>query len=308
MIFRVLRMARAREGAGMDFKELFASLSNWLFTFAIACAVGVWWASLTPMTTNLSLAVAVVAIALAVFFHPLLGSQHLVVRVMWTLGAGCAAGLLAYYTLWIDLSKAVVETAILASNAKQPPNTMIGGMQWQDSFTELSVMLSNPTKWDYENLDVEIIPDKPVIAAQIGSPAIEASLWRIGTAPIYSLTQGMPDGTEQKVDLVPIASEFGYRLRVPLIPKESFVVVRMAIAGLKPFSGKKNTTNDLGFSKPYYVQRLKYTNGQSIWYGHAERPASVFIPAKPRKVEIQGSFEVLKAKKDVKQEVPIGRN
>ena len=261
------------------------------------------------MITNISLILAVLALAAAVCFHPFVRSQPLAINITWVVGTASVAALLVYYTFWIDLSKAVLSPIVIASVAKQPPNTVVGGVTWDDRFSELRIVLGNPTKWDYQNVDVRIIPDKPVVAAEASSDVSTVSLARLGP-PIQTLEIGFPDGSRRRVDLIVLASGHGYRLRAEVLPAQSHISIRMAIADMAGFAKVKPPTPppNFGVEDADYVMRQEADSGRSIWWGHSVRPSTVFERATATRVEIAGAFMVSDAKKKVTLDVPVVRH
>lgn len=291
----------------MDFKELVQNPSSVMLGLSIAAAVTVWSARVTPMVTNVTLTVSIVALAVAIFFHPLVQSHPLIVRVLWGTCAGSAAALLAYYTAWVDLSRAVLAPMVMMSNAQQPAGTIIGGVAWDNRFTDLRLVLGNTSKWDYQNLDVTILPDKPIVAAEANSDFATVSLGRI-IPPLENTLLGFPDGSMRRVEFFVLASEFGYRIRAELFPAQSYITIRMAIAGMAPFSGIKPASppKNFGVEDADYVRKETTDAGLSIWRGHPNRPSTVFEPAIPKRIQINGSFGVQGGTKEVALNVPTG--
>jgi hypothetical protein len=81
-------------------KAILASPYSWLFGIGVAALLGVWWAKMTPTTSNITLVVGVVAITASAFLHPWISTQPPLVRWLWTLATVSCLGLAVYYTLW----------------------------------------------------------------------------------------------------------------------------------------------------------------------------------------------------------------
>ena len=105
-----------------EIKKLLQSPSAWLSTLALGIFVGIWWASMTPTKTNVSLVIAVLASVAAVWFNERLASEHVGVRIASSVAAACVLGLLVYYFAWErpkPLSEQVVSVDNIESKVEQ---------------------------------------------------------------------------------------------------------------------------------------------------------------------------------------------
>ncbi len=107
----------------------------------------------------------------------------------------------------------------LASDADYPTGTDIAGVPWNARLSELRVWLKNGSANDYEDLNVLIKPDQPVVAVVQTTPWPDVTLVDQGIMSFYLARIG-PSAKEAHPTKM-LATSVGFRLRCPRLPRKS---------------------------------------------------------------------------------------
>ena len=131
-----------------QFKALIGARSAWLLGIGIATFLAVWWATPTPMKTNMSLVFGVVVLAASVLFSARLAQESPFVRLLWTLFIGAGLGVLVNYTLW-------VRPAVVASEppSPSPPSDVAVRVKYQGV---QSVQFASPNAEGFRTRNVTV--------------------------------------------------------------------------------------------------------------------------------------------------------
>lgn len=132
-----------------------------------------------------------------------------------------------------------------------PAGTTIAGITWDSHLTDLRVAITNPTDDDYENLDIEVQPDKWTYKARLlDSPDPDCVLTPMGgntVAFVKHAIGGVTTFTGTHVGMgfeahdsvgdvfTTLATGLGYRLRCAKMPAHFTVRVVLAVVALSPF-------------------------------------------------------------------------
>ncbi len=180
----------------------------------------------------------------------------------------------AAYTFGVAIVPAPLEVdAISWTSDYRSGSAPVSTIPWSPKFSELQLILNNPTSTRYEDVDFIVRPDQPIAAI--------AELTSIGGVHISeasptSLTMGMLHGGTQKFEanpLVLIATDAGYRIRCDVLPPHEHVGIVMAIANIdmsKSQRDKMTDQSDMGIHDRLYVTKISHGDGHASWFGNTD--------------------------------------
>ena len=208
-----------------------------------------------------------------------------------------------------SLSGLQVLTLIDAS--QHPPGSVVSGIKWRPGFTALRVSLSNPTDEDFKEVDVVLEPNEPIAA--IGQVSTVAGVSLIGditkeqvyidgtllTMPLATIKE--IDGTVNTIPLSQVLTS-QYRVRCPLLPKNSDLQLLIAIAEAneKPPPGVLY----FGMSRE---NKQGITDKRIIFVPMGDLDRVVFTPKLPTKIRVHGAYLVNLSSKTIDTTVDIKR-
>jgi len=232
--------------------------------FALAWVAAVWAFRMNALTSNLSLVCAVVLLIIGISLHHWIRIQPGILRLLWVVSASSSTSLALYYTLWIPKSPLVVIAT--TTTAERDTGAVVGGIYWLANFTEIRLRLDNPSRFDYRDLDLIIIPDKPIVkVGHIRGIAPSISLHDEPSVTPEWLDQST--GKRKAMSLEVVASELGYRLRCDVLPRKSHSEVIMVAVNV--------------VDKPTGIEAdrllcVRLTSGRAIWFGDKAHSVAVF--------------------------------
>ena len=106
-----------------EVRALLANPYTWL-SLGLAAIIGVWWAQMTPVTSNLTLVIGISSLMVTAWLNPWTVGQTLFIRILCVVVTGSVLGVLAYSTLWVrrDNSPPIAVTKIVV----EPPPYEVG--------------------------------------------------------------------------------------------------------------------------------------------------------------------------------------
>jgi hypothetical protein len=156
------------------FRHLQDFLSNVWAQLAIALILLVLGWKMSARGANLILLLAWLILGGCVFRLPGLISLPLIPRWLSTVGVSAAIGLAIYYTLWTSVSAiSTPESAnikffahILSTPPAHPPDTILGGIVWEQHYTDLRLDIINGSTL-VQNLNIKISLDNDHLIAAV---------------------------------------------------------------------------------------------------------------------------------------------
>lgn len=176
---------------------------------------------------------------------------ELIKRPLWVkvLTIGLVFAFFDVFTIGVVASRAPVKVLSYAMRkGDYPSGTSIAGITWDSHLTDLRVLLTNPIDDDYDNLDVEVQPDKWTYKAALLnnsvcdlSPMGEETVFvatnvKGGSTTITATRVGNAFDAQDNVGdiFTPLASKSGYRLRCSKLPAHFTVQIVFAVVTLYP--------------------------------------------------------------------------
>src|SRR5688572_20575562 len=118
-----------------EIKRILQSPSAWLFGVAVAAFCGVWWATMTPNKTNISLVIGVLAFSGAVFFHSRLATEPMLARSLLSIVVAAVLGLVVYNVAWDRSAGESKKAAVSVDNIESKVDEWLRG--YHIKFTQL---------------------------------------------------------------------------------------------------------------------------------------------------------------------------
>jgi hypothetical protein len=163
--------------------------------------------------------------------------------------------LIAFVLLFVDIFSIGVVAAqapitfqsYAMRNGDYSPGVTIAGMAWDSHFTDLRVVLTNPTDDDYENLDIDVQPDQWTYkAALLDSPGCDLSPLGGNMVSVATTKGGATSVTTTPVGpgfdahdnaggvFAVMATEFGYRIRCAKLSQHLTAKIVFAVVRISP--------------------------------------------------------------------------
>jgi hypothetical protein len=133
-------------------------LSNPWVGYALGVLLIVWQFKMNQTWSNLMLIAAVLLLIVSAFRTPPIDQQEIVPRILWTALFAVIVSLVAYYLLWTRWPSPPQSYPHFSSNG-HPQGDMVAGISWRAEYSELTVIIQNPSDQYYDDLVLRIRPD-----------------------------------------------------------------------------------------------------------------------------------------------------
>ena len=186
------------------------------------------------------------------------------------------------------------------ASSDYPPETVLAGIKWSNSFSELTLAITNPGPDLIEDVDLTLRPDRAVVEI-----AQKTDVPSVSSRPKADITFRQEvveaSGKRRANPLVLIGTTSGISLGCPALRPRQRIELLMAIATiidtLRPGRTPGPQRADGGIFDRDYVLKMNMADGTAQWYGHgsdaAGRIEDVFYPREvSRVVNVEGSYRV----------------
>jgi len=200
----------------------------------------------------------------------------------------------------------------MANNKEYAVGTVREEIPWKPYYTELDVIINNPTDATYEDVNILIRPDYPVAKiAQMSNLSDVSFEDKMGLTAHFTMEEkpnlpGAQFGPASS--FIFLATNAGYKVHCGRIPPTSSLRLIMALVDIK--KGGKSIPYKPGMvvpplEKSDVVSELYYTTGESYWFV-LPGPGNYVAPRpNPKMLTIDGSFRADNKRERVKLQVPI---
>jgi hypothetical protein len=186
---------------------------------------------------------------------------------------------------------------------------VINGIQWQPDYTELDVVINNPSESNYDDLNILIRPDFPV--AQI---AQMSNLSDVSFEDKMGVTARV---TQEEAPLFPprapfgpaspyvlLATNAGYKVHCGRIPPTSSLRLVLALVDIKQSIPYKPGMVLPPPTQMEFAAELSYPSGESYWFAlpgtHQYAPRPI-----PKTLTVDGGYVLESKRRLVKKALPI---
>jgi hypothetical protein len=190
------------------------------------------------------------------------------------------------FTKYFLLTPAPLNVSAVATVAEFPADTKIAGIEWRPEYTELVVVISNPTEGAYDDVTLLIEPDHPVAAA-----AQETSVPGVWLQDRYARSMNIRVD-QRAVNFKIIASNVGYNAHIDKLPAHGTVKVVFALANMSP--GTVDKTKQIQWYEmldPEIVYRESMGGKITYWHAHpAKKNTFGEKRPEPKTVRVSGHY------------------
>jgi hypothetical protein len=187
-----------------------------------------------------------------------------------------------------------------------------GGIEWRPFYTELDLLMTNPTDGNYDDVDMLVRPDYPVAAiAQLSNLPGVSFEDKYG---VHNRATAKEVGANTPPAIMSfLATNAGYKVHCNRIPPNSSLTIVMAIVELKPSQTVKAgtpiaipdvnafTPDSLGMEETFSGKdgTFFYRFGNPKWL-------SLYVPnPKPKKVLVSGYYTVGGCRRGMTKDVNV---
>ena len=196
-------------------------------------------------------------------------------------------------------------SALLLSDTDYSPGIGPGNIAWHSFYTELDLIVTNPSEENYDNVDILVRPDYPVAAIGQLSNLLDVSFEDLfGVRNEITIQDGT---THMKLgNLTLIATNAGYKVHCAHIPPNSSLKIVMAVVDLKyshPNQHKLSTITpaDITFEQSFTNAEGRFT----YWFGTPANTDLYLTGARPRKIAVSGSYTASNRRRKLRQDVDV---
>jgi hypothetical protein len=204
--------------------------------------------------------------------------------------------LMALFSYKVVFISAPLNIQSLVTVKEYSTGTKIGDIPWRPMYTELDVVVNNPTESDYTNVNIVVRPDYPVAAisqlSNLGGVSFEDRWGSTFRGTIQDLSQ------QFAMPVTLLATDAGYRIHADHIPPNSSLRIVMAMVAMKKSKAKDKAAiapmllnmEPCDFSIEQSLQDKATGDVSKYWYGCLERTALYDEGPTPRHMHISGSY------------------
>jgi hypothetical protein len=212
------------------------------------------------------------------------------------------AAIFSWVCVFVD---APVDFGAIITDAPYPAGTNIAGISFRPEFTELRLLIKNPTTMDYKNLNIVIQPTVPVAAiAQLTNVSGVSFEDKNGVSARMTVYPGPGKATAVPQSL--LATDVGYRMRCERLLSGQSITVIIALADMKTPPPSSLTLDDVLHNKDN-ILRIKIADSSSsrnYWYGHPD--GDVYTPRPDTQaVFVDGKYEARYRERSISQKITV---
>lgn len=229
----------------------------------------------------------------------------------WFKGTALAAILffVVLFSVGFVFVSAPVVFSSLATDIEYESGADIHGIKWKKPYTELNLIVTNPTDGNYDDVDIVVTPDMPVAAISQLSNLSDVSFEDYFGVVLRLTVQDLSTTVKTPLDF--IATDAGYRIHCGRIPPQSSLRIIMAIVNVKEFGPVKKGPipwqGDLTPSQVSLEQTMTSKDGTigHYWFGDVDKTQIYEQRAGAKKISIKGHYTAKNRRRQVVTEVNI---
>ncbi len=222
---------------------------------------------------------------------------------------GIGVSLATVFTIGVVFVPAPLNFQSLASKSDYARGTAPAGIAWRSVFVELDFIATNPTDRNYDNIELWVRPDYPIVQiAQLSNltdVSFEDKLGVISRVTIEDLS------TKVGAPMVFLATDAGYKVHCGHIPPNSSLRIIMAVVDVKksqPTDPTKPTIIPSDVSIDDFSTELTFdTKGDksTYWFGSPKNLSAYAPGAKPKRITVSGFYTASNRRRNIKQDLVV---
>jgi len=236
-----------------------------------------------------------VILALDPYFDPDLKQRRISQAAVLTF----ICALAAIFTFGFVFAPSKLEVGAESYASNYPAGAKVAGIKWSSKYTELRVAIANPSNRDYENLDLVLRPDQPVVEISQLDDSQKVSFEEVQHASVHYIT----NNEQSLAPRVVIASTDGYRVRCDRLRAHSRVNIVMAVASIAADSGGAFDNN--GDVRPDATLEMSFEDGGKIWFNDAINDKYFEKRPTVNTLGVNGQYQANMRSRTISRNVPV---
>jgi hypothetical protein len=196
-------------------------------------------------------------------------------------------------------------SALLLPDTDYSPGVGPGNIAWHSFYTELDLIVTNPSEENYDNIDILVRPDYPVAAIGQLSDLSDVSFEdEFGVRNEITMEDG---STHTRLgNMAFIGTDAGYKVHCGHIPPNNSLKIVMAVVDLKYSHPNNHKSSPLTPNDVTLRQRFTNADGTfTYWFGSPANPDLYLPKAQPKKIAVSGAYTASNRRRKLKEEVDV---
>ena len=196
-------------------------------------------------------------------------------------------------------------SSLLLPDTDYSPGMGPGNIAWHSFYTELDLMVANPSEENYDNIDILVRPDYPVAAiGQLSNLSDVSFEDEFGVRNEITMLNGSTHVNLGNLAL--IATNAGYKVHCAHIPPNSSLKIVMAVVDLKYSHPNQHKLSPLTPADVTFEQSFTNAEGTfTYWFGTPANPDLYLTGTRPKKIAVSGSYTTSNRRRKLRREVDV---
>jgi hypothetical protein len=197
-----------------------------------------------------------------------------------------AAGAFSWAFVFVE---AALPIAAIVTDVEYPTGADRYGIKWRKEFTELQVIIENPSDINYDDLNLVIRPTEAVTEIKQRSSVPNVSFTNRRDFSAWVADYNNKTGKATGVPAVLVATDGGYRMQCPHLPARSEIKILLVLANMK---------------NPAGLFTIKFDDFSTYWVGNPDADAYAPRPM-PRFVIVEGEYNAALRTRAISKKVEV---
>jgi len=222
----------------------------------------------------------------------------------WKIGVTVVAILLSAAFSWkIVFVPAPLPMQALITDGEYAAGTNIHGIVWKKGFTELRLIIINPSDHDYDNLSLSVQPIEPIAALAQDTNIPGVSFTDNKRVMVSPVNVNRITGQQTAIPVVILATDAGYTVNCPRLSRGTSIEIVMALAEMK------NTPEQPSQKPPLenkdFMLRIRFDDSTSYWFGYPD--GDNYLPQRPstETVKVEGKYNAALRTRSITEKVKV---
>ena len=196
-----------------------------------------------------------------------------------------AAGAFSWAFVFVE---AVLPIGAIVTDVEYTTGTDRYGIKWRKEFTELQVIIANPSDRKYDDLNLLIKPTKAVTVIKQISSVPNVSFVDKYKSSTWIADYNPTTGKATRIPAVLVATDAGYTIQCPHLPTRSEIKILFVLANIK---------------NPGLVT-IRFEDFSTYWVGNPD--SDVYAPRPmPRFVIVEGEYNAALRTRSISKKVDV---
>jgi hypothetical protein len=197
-----------------------------------------------------------------------------------------AAGAFSWAFVFVE---AALPIAAIVTDAEYATGTDRYGVKWRKEFTELQVIIANPSDRNYDDLNLLIRPTEAVTVIKQISSVPNVSFVVKNNVSTWVANYNLKTGKATGIPAVLVATDAGYTMQCPRLPARSEIKILFVLANIK---------------NPAELFTIRFEDFSTYWVGNPD--GDVYAPRPmPRFVIVEGEYNAALRTRGISKKVDV---